>query len=67
VRVEIQDADGRPIPGYALEEGSELYGDEIEGVVPWRDGPDVSALAGRPVRLRFALKDADLYALRFRP
>lgn len=27
---------------------------------------DVSALEGKPVRLRFVMKDADLYALRFR-
>jgi len=26
---------------------------------------DVSALSGQPVRLRFELKDADLYSLRF--
>ena len=30
------------------------------------NGTDVSTLAGRPVRLRFELKDADLYAFRFR-
>jgi hypothetical protein len=27
---------------------------------------DVSVLAGRPVRLRFVMKDADLYAFRFK-
>ena len=31
----------------------------------WKQGPDVGALAGKPVRLRFVLKDADLYSLRF--
>ena len=35
------------------------------GVVTWKSGADVSALSGRPVRLRFELKDADLYSLRF--
>ena len=39
---------------------------EISRVVAWKGGPDVSQLTGRPVRLRFAMKDADLFALRFR-
>ncbi|MEJ5199152.1 MAG: hypothetical protein WHX53_09530 [Anaerolineae bacterium] len=66
VRVEIQDAGGQPIPGYALADCREMYGDQIEQAVAWAGGSDVSALAGRPVRLRFALKDADVYSLRFR-
>lgn len=66
VRVEIQDAGGQPIPGYALADCREMYGDQIEQAVAWSGGSDVSALAGRPVRLRFALKDADVYSLRFR-
>ncbi|MFN4179571.1 MAG: hypothetical protein ACK4I8_04610 [Armatimonadota bacterium] len=67
VRVEILDANGKPIPGFALDDCFELYGDEIEGVVRWKGGSDVSALRGQVVRLRFVMKDADLYALRFRP
>jgi hypothetical protein len=66
VRVEIQEAAGPPLADYTLADCPEVYGDEIEQVVAWKGGSDVSALAGRPVRLRFVLKDADLYALRFR-
>ena len=66
VRVEIQDAEGRPLPGYGLEDCPDIFGDEIEGVAKWTGGPDLSSLAGRPVRLRFAVKDADIYAFRFR-
>ncbi len=65
VRVEIQDAEGHPQPGFALNDCPEIFGDEIEGTVRWENGSDVSALAGNPVRLRFALKDADLFAFRF--
>jgi len=65
VRVEIQDADGRAIPGYSLDESVELIGNEIERAVRWTSGEDVSPLAGKPVRLRFVIKDADLYALQF--
>ena len=66
VRVEIQDAAETPIPGHTLEDCPEIIGDEIERVVAWTSGADVSRLAGRPVRLRFVMKDADLFALRFR-
>lgn len=66
VRVEIQGPLGDAIPGYSLEDAQEIVGDEIERLVAWKAGSDVSALAGKPVRLRFVMKDADLYSLRFR-
>ena len=66
VRVEIQGPSGEAIPGYALEDAQEIVGDEIKRLVAWEAGSDVSALAGKPVRLRFVMKDADLYSLRFR-
>jgi hypothetical protein len=42
-----------------------MIGDQIQRTVRWRQGSDLSALAGRPIRLRFLLQDADLYALKF--
>lgn len=65
VRVEIQDENGEPIPGYALADCSEMSGDDIDRVVTWTAGSDVHRLAGKIVRLRFVMKDADLYSLRF--
>ncbi len=62
----MQDAAGTPLEGFGLDDCSVIFGDELEREVRWKGGPDVSSLAGRPVRLRFALKDADLFALRFR-
>lgn len=66
IRVEIQDEDGTPLPGFALEDSAEVFGDAIDRSVVWKDGTDVSSLAGKPVRLRFTLKDADLYSFQFR-
>ena len=66
IRVELQDAAGTPLDGFGLDDCSVIFGDELEREVRWKGGPDVSSLAGRPVRLRFELKDADLFALRFR-
>lgn len=67
LRVEIQDGTGQPLPGYSLSEFVELYGDEVERIAAWQHGTNVAALAGRPVRLRFMMQDADLYAIQFRP
>lgn len=66
IRVEVQGADGKPIPGFALADCPEIVGDRIEHVVAWTGGSDVSRLTGQPIRLRFVMKDADLYAVRFR-
>ena len=65
IKVEIQDASGKPIPGFALEDCPEIFGDRINQVVAWKQGSDVSKLAGKPIRLRFVMKDADLYAIQF--
>ena len=67
VRVEVQTPDGDPIPGYTLQESEEFVGDAIETVVRWKLGSSLASLAGQTVRLRFILKDADVYSLRFRP
>ena len=65
LQVEIQDADGRPIPGFSLDDSALLIGDRIGGEARWKSGPDVGSLAGKPVRLRVAMRDADLYSFRF--
>ena len=96
IRVEIQTADGKPIPGFSLAECPEIIGDEISRIVAWGKVPpplstgrdpksttaesnlsyqtpvvawegnqDVSRLAGKRVRLRFVMKDADLFSFRF--
>ena len=65
VHVEIQDINGNPQPGFTLDDCPEMFADEIEGAVAWKGGSDVSALAGKPVRLHFTLNDADIYAFKF--
>lgn len=65
IRVEIQDEAGKPIPGCSLRDSRELFGDSVEQVVSWTRTRDLSALSATPVRLRFVLKDADLYSIRF--
>ena len=65
IKIEIQDEDGNPIPGFSLEDCQEIIGNEISGIVSWKDKSDVSRLAGKPIRLCISLKDADLYSFKF--
>ncbi len=66
VRIEVQDLDGKPCPGFALKDCQQIFGDDLKRSVLWKGNSDIGALAGKPVRLNIALKDADLYAFRFR-
>jgi hypothetical protein len=72
IRIEIEDARGQPLPGFLLEESPLIFGDKIEEVVSWNhpagetDNGPLAHLAGLPIRLRFVMRDADLYSLRFR-
>lgn len=63
--VELQDADGKPHSGFALADCEEIGGNFIDQRVYWNGSPDVSSLAGRPVRMHFVLKRAKLYAFQF--
>jgi len=65
IRVELQTPDGKPIEGFTPADSDEIFGDCLERTATWKGGADVAKLAGSPVRLRFVLKDADLYSIRF--
>lgn len=66
MRLQLEDAAGKPYPGFALGDMEPLYGDEMDAPIRWKGGK-AGALAGKPVRLRVELQDADLYALRMAP
>lgn len=73
IRVEVQDINGYPVPGFGLEQCLPIWGDDIERAVRWERPEDtwtdallLSGLGERPIRLRFVLKDADLYSLQFK-
>ena len=72
IRIEVQDENGQPIPGFLLEESPVIFGDKIAGVVPWKhpqgmtDRSPFSRLAGKSVRFRFVMRDADVYSIQFK-
>ncbi len=65
IRCEIQDDTGKAIPGFSLKESDEMFGDSLERAMTWGRSGDLKTLVGKPIRLRFELKDADLFSLRF--
>lgn len=65
VSVEVQSFDGVPIEGFAAADCDEIFGNELSRIVTWNGSADLSALAGEAVQLRFILKDADVFAMRF--
>lgn len=65
IKIEIQDINGEPIPDYTLSECQEIIGNEIKRTVSWNGKTDVSKLASREIRLKFFLKDADLFSFKF--
>ncbi|MGV8090513.1 MAG: hypothetical protein AB2L24_01425 [Mangrovibacterium sp.] len=66
IRFEIQDEKGQSIPGFTLEDSQPVIGNEISRIVQWKEQKSLKELAGKPVRLRIWMKDADLYSIRFR-
>ncbi len=65
VRVEVLNHFSRPVLGFNLKDSEEIYGDEVDRVVSWGGKEDLGALEGEMVRIRFVLRDANLYAFRF--
>jgi len=65
IKVEMLDLQGNPLEGFELENSREMIGNEIEKAVSWRGNPNLKNITDQAVRLRFVMKDADLYSLRF--
>ncbi len=64
IQVELCDQSGQPIEGLAGND-CQLTGDATNQNVSWMSGQTLGKLSGTPVRLRFILKNAELFALQF--
>ncbi len=65
LRVAIETANGKAIKGLSLNDCPIHFGDTVDRTVTWKNGTSVAALQGKAIRLRFELKDADLYSFKF--
>lgn len=61
--VDILDMDGKPMESYR---SCELFGNTYDRTVWFSNKTDVSRLAGKPIKLRFTMCDADIYSFVFR-
>lgn len=50
--------------GFGLDDCDPLSGDRTEVTVTWKGNADLSPLAGKPIYLRFELRDAGLFSFR---
>ncbi|MCL2832774.1 MAG: hypothetical protein FWD78_06360 [Treponema sp.] len=69
IMAEFLEPGGNPIPGFSGESGYRMFGDHTGLKVIFRRGEgaigDLSALEGKPVRIRFTLREAKLYSMQF--
>ena len=66
VAIEIQDESGKPLDGFRLEDCIPISADDIAYVVRWKNQSSLSKLRGKTLRLRFQLRDADIYSFLFK-
>jgi hypothetical protein len=66
LRFELQSPDGTVLPGFALADCQEQIGNELDRIVTWKSGTSLKELAGKPLRMRAVLRDADFFSFRFR-
>ena len=66
VRVGVLDAKGKALPEYSVEKCDPIQGNYVHRIVTWGGKPDVSSLSGKPIRLRFEMRSAKLYAFQFK-
>jgi hypothetical protein len=62
--VSLLDAAGKELPGFETSEP--ITGDNLRHEVHWQGSPDLAALVGKPVMLRFTMKSAELFSFAFR-
>jgi hypothetical protein len=62
VSAEILDQDGRPIPGFGVDDCLGFTGDSTRHTLRWRSSEFPQAHRAGAKRLRFRLSDADLYS-----
>lgn len=62
LRAELLDANGQAIAPFTRENSVPITGDSTKQSVAWKGVEDLSAVANKPVRIRFHLKQGRLYA-----
>ena len=65
-QVGLLDAAGNDVPGFTVEACDILRGNAVEKVVTWNGNERPRRMSGQPVRLRFVIRAAKLFAFQFK-
>jgi len=65
IQVELLDENDKPIKGYTLNDAAALYDNSVSLPVTWGKNNSVASLAGKPIKIRFVMRDCKLYAFQF--
>lgn len=65
IQIELLDENNNPLDGFSKDECEDIFGDEIFRIVRWNDNSDLSSLKGKVIKMKFYLKDADVYSFKY--
>lgn len=65
IKVEVLNEDGSIVDGFSAEQCDLIYGDSLDRRVSWKGETNMSSLVGKPIKLRFIMKEADVYSLKW--
>jgi len=65
LKVEFLDEDNEPIPGFTKLMALPIHGNKYAATIKWKNGGDLSTLAGKKIKVRFYLTRGDLYSYWF--
>jgi hypothetical protein len=65
VKVEFCEREGKPLPGFTLEDCDGLSGEHLWSPMSWRGKSDVGSLRGQLLRVRFQLNRVRLHGFQF--
>ena len=65
IKVEILDHQTKPVPGFSLEQSDSMA---VRGSIQasWQGRVDVGSLIGKPIQLRFSIRNARLFSFQFK-
>lgn len=62
VKVILLDESGAEIPGFGEADAPAICGDLVDASITWKSGKRISSLQNKTVRIKFILRDADIYS-----
>lgn len=65
IRVELLDAEGKPRPGFSIDDCDPFEGDSIRHTVTWNGNPALPNNLSKQVSLRLVIASGDAYSFRF--